>query len=114
MTLFKTPHVVDRYSSSGYVNGDYQKGASSEVSFLGSVEPIEGQRNENEPVGREDIGSVRIFSDVQLLVSVQGTDQASDELKWEGRRWELIRDLNWSGQGLINHYEYLAEYRGLL
>lgn len=89
------------------------EGAKTETpgTFTGSVQPTTGKDLEFLPVGREDIGTIKIYSDTQLNVAIAGTNKSGDIVVWEGQRWECIQEMKFQN-GLIEHYKYIARYEG--
>lgn len=110
MTLF--PSTIDYKQVNGsYVNGEWTK-TEIEGTFVGSVQPLTGKELESLPVGREDRGKVKVYSDSPLNACVEGTENSGDIVIWQGKRWEVIFALDYQNN-LISHYKYIAEYRGI-
>lgn len=108
-TLF--PKTIDYLQVTGsYVNGVWTK-AESASTFEGSVQPVTGKEVESLPVGREDRGKVKVYSNTPLNVSTEAQGHSGDIVIWEGQKWEVIFELKYQN-GLIDHYKYIAEYRG--
>ena len=79
--------------------------------FVGSVQPITGKDLESLPTGRSDRGVVKVYSDTQLNVSLKATNKPGDIIVWQGQRWETVYEMQFQN-GLIDHFKYIAEYRG--
>jgi len=109
-TLF--PKTINYKNVSGaYVDGEYQK-SDVESTFTGSVQPVTGKDTVSLEVGRDDLGKVKIYSDSELNVSIEGnTSKPGDVVIWQGDEWEVIQEMKFQND-LINHYKYIAEFRG--
>ena len=91
--------------------GDWSPGDTDELFFLGSVQPASGKEIDSLPVGREDTGKVKIYSDRVLPISKQGGNEAGAIVFWKNQKWEVIYELTFQN-GLIPHYKYIGEYKG--
>lgn len=80
--------------------------------MYGSCQPMDGKAVQNLPVGRVDLGKIKIFTKDVLTVSEEATENVGDVVVYAGRHWEVIWLAPWQN-GVISHNEYVAEYRGL-
>jgi len=110
MTLFGRPWTVTRKAQSYDNDGILQNGTSSTVSFSGTVQPADQNTIRALAGGRENDGSLMVFSDVRLQISEQTTNKAGDVLVYEGVSYELTREQSFQNS-LLPHFKYLAERR---
>lgn len=104
-------HTANATAGSYNTAGDWVPGTTGELFFLGSVQPASGKEIDSLPVGREDTGKVKIYSDRVLPVSKQGGDEAGAIVFWKNQKWEVIYELTFQND-LIPHYKYIGEYKG--
>ena len=111
MTLF--PKTIT-YQTQPFtlVKGVATLGTPVVSTFQGSVQPMSGKEINSLPVGREDTGKVKIYSDTILPVSVKDGDDSGAIVIWQSQKWEVIFELKYQNN-LINHYKYIGEYRGV-
>lgn len=114
MSLFPKPFTIERVSRA-LVRGTYVDGTPQLITFSGSnggtVQPLSGEDIANlEPASRS-IGKVWIRTKAVLRKRTDGSLEKADVLIHDGRRWEVIDNMNFDN-GLIPHHKYLAEYRG--
>ena len=80
-TLF--PHtIVVRRRSGSLVKGVWTPGPVESGTFVGSVQPVKGKDLYLLPICRRDIGSMKIYSNTPLAVSVVGGDSLGDIVVW--------------------------------
>lgn len=103
----------DENPTSGYYDdsGDWVPGESETKAFMGSVQPATGKEIDSLPVGREDKGKVKVYSDIVLPVSKEGGGDAGAIVIWDNQRWELIYNAGYQN-GIIPHYKYIGQYVG--
>lgn len=88
-----------------------EQNASGDTFYIrGSVQPITGKDMDSLPIGRSDIGRVKLYTSTKLEVGVTGSDNTGDLIQYDGRVWEVIQESTYAN-GLIAHYKYIAEYR---
>ena len=104
-------HTANDTGGSYNTAGDWVPGDTGTLFFLGSVQPTNGKEIDSLPVGREDTGKVKIYSDRVLPVSKQGGNDAGAIVFWKNQKWEVIYELTFQND-LIPHYKYFGEYRG--
>ena len=110
MSLFPKPFIIERVSRA-LVRGTYVDGTPVQLTFQGTVQPLSGEDIANlEPASRS-IGKVWIRTTAALRKRTDGSLEKADVLIHDGRRWEIIDNLNFDN-ALIPHHKYLAEYRG--
>lgn len=114
MSLFPKPFIIERVSRA-LVRGTYVDGVPEILTFSGpnggTVQPLSGEDIANlEPASRS-IGKVWIRTKAVLRKRTDGSLEKADVLIHDGRRWEIIDNMNFDN-GQIPHHKYLAEYRG--
>jgi len=110
MSLFPKAFTIERVSRA-LVRGVYVDGTPATLTQYGTVQPLTGEDIQNlEPASRS-IGKVWIRTKAVLNKRTDGSLQKADVLIHDGRRWEIIDNLNFDN-GQIPHHKYLAEYRG--
>lgn len=109
MTMFRKPYYYRRVTGS-YVEGRW---VSSEVRSLlhGSVQPLNGRELQFLDIARRDTGNVKVYSDIELHVSTEGSVNKGDVVEKDGKLWEVTNLLGYSS-GIISHYKYVAAYIG--
>lgn len=108
-TLFpRTISILRRVGSR--VNGRWTSEETS-MNVTGSVQPVSGKDTQFLPEGRRDVGTVKIYCNERLNVSVEGSENSGDVVIWRGKKWEVFQELDFSND-IINHYKYLAGYIG--
>lgn len=105
-TLFPRTLVV-RHRTGSLVKGVWTPGPVESGTFIGSVQPIRGKDLDLLPIGRRDIGSVKVYSNTPLAVSIEGGSQPGDIVVWQGRQWEVVASLPYQNE-VISHYKYIA------
>ncbi len=110
-TLFPQPQTAVR-KRGGYTNGVWSS-SSVTISFSGSIQPISGKEIEALPIARKDIGSIKIYSNQPLRISEQGKENTGDIVLWQGRKWEVVQQLDYTN-GLIPHIKYIGQDRGAI
>lgn len=114
-TLFPKTITYEAHTANGsagsYIGGVWVPGDSEDLTFEGSVQPASGKEINSLPVGREDTGKVKIYSDRVLPVSKESGDDAGAIVQWKGQQWMVIYDAGYQNS-LIPHYKYIAEYYG--
>ena len=80
------------------------------LTFSGSTQPTTGKDLETLPQGREDRGTIKVYSDIQLNISAEGTSNPGDYVVHSNKKWEVIAELDYDNN-LIPHYKYIAELR---
>jgi len=110
MTLFGRPWAVERKTQSYDADGILQNGTPTSVTFSGTVQPADQNTLKVMASGRENDGSLMIFSDPRLQISEQSTNKGGDILTFDGVKYELTREQSYQNS-LLPHYKYLAERR---
>lgn len=110
MPLF--PKSIPYQARTGsYVLGVWTNTTPTDGTLMGSVQPMTGKEVEALGIGRLDIGHVKVYSDIRLNTSEEGSSTPGDVVISDGKRWEVIKELPY-GNGLINHFKYVAQYIG--
>lgn len=93
-----------------YVNGIWTVGTNTVSTFLGSCQPITGKELETLAIGRKDLGKIKIYTDSDLPVSIEGGTDSGAIVTYNGQTWEVISKMTYIS-GLIEHKKYVAELR---
>ncbi len=108
-TLFpRTISILRRVGSR--VNGHWTFEETS-MNVTGSVQPVSGKDTQFLQEGRRDVGTVKVYCNERLNVSVEGSENSGDVVIWRGKKWEVFQELDFAND-IINHYKYLAGYIG--
>ena len=115
-TLFPSKIIYELHTANGTAGayndaGDWVPGDTGDSFFMGSVQPASGKEIDSLPVGRQDTGKVKMYSDRVLPVSKQGGDEAGAIVFWNSQKWEVIYEGIYAN-GLLPHYKYFGEYVG--
>ena len=63
-----------------------------------------------EQIGRQTKGSVKVYTNSELKIAEQGTDQKGDTFVWNGRKYEVVtKDI--FDNNILPHKRYIAELR---
>ena len=109
-TLFpRTISILRRVGSR--VNGRWTTSEETSMNVTGSVQPVSGKDTQFLPEGRRDVGTVKVYCNERLNVSVEGSENSGDVVIWRGKKWEVFQELDFAND-IINHYKYLAGYIG--
>lgn len=107
-TLFPTTHSGIRRTPN-WADGEVT-GTEAPFTFEGSVQTMTAKDLSAFPESRFDIGSVKIYSDVALVVGFEGAQVLGDLVLFNGRKYEIINEAPYQN-GLIPHFKYLAKLR---
>ena len=112
MSLF-FPVTLSAYQNSGaYVSGVWTDTKGDVFTFKGSIQPYSQRDYSSNPNGRKDVGMVKIYTNQELVISVEGSDKNGDIIIWKGKLWEVISVDDYSST-IINHKRYHAQYKGV-
>jgi len=112
MSLFAYPQTGERETAGGRDSkGRWQDGTIDPLEFAGTIQPLTGKEIESLPVGRVDEGAVKVYSKTALIVSKEGGTSKGDIVFYNGIKWEVVYELPYQNK-LIQHFKYVAEYRG--
>lgn len=91
------------------------KGKSTVVeiagTITGSVQPLNGRDFEALDTGRQDKGTMKVYCNEKLNVSIEGTTTPGDIVIYRGTEWEVVQELPYQNS-IINHNKYIVEQRG--
>lgn len=113
MPLINRTITYETTTGGGYVDGRYVVGTVTRATFRGSVQPMPARENKGFkelPIGRIDVGRVRIYSSVPLKSGGEGKPRG-DVVIFEGMKYEVIKDIPHQ-MGVLKHYKYIGEYLG--
>jgi hypothetical protein len=112
MTLFGVTQnrKVVTFTRSRTNRGKGEKTSTNDV-FIGTIQPMTGKDLELVTVGREDRGKVKIYSDRELNVGIEGTNKSGDLVFYQSKKYEIIQAMDFQN-GVLPHYKYIAEFRG--
>ena len=119
--LFPKQIPYETHGDEGAGNGGYYDDSGDWVpgtpktgkTFTGGVQPTTGNDIATILPGRENVGLVKVYSNIELPVSEEDGDEAGAVITWSGRKWELIQEMN-RNAGVINHYKYIAQLKGVV
>lgn len=111
-SLFPRPITGERLVLTK-VRTDYEVTDRLPISTRGSLQPYTGKDIDSLDILRKDMGVLEIFCDDKLNTPLAGDDtrRRGDVIFWQGGKWEVFKEMT-HDQGLINHYNYLAQYVG--
>lgn len=105
------------YKLGKYINGIWTEGTEETETFNGSIQPLNYKDIRSLEVGRQDVGKIKIYSDIQLPVGSEieegdiSVEKSSGAIiLWQSKWWEVIQEIAYQ-MNLISHYKYIAEYR---
>jgi hypothetical protein len=104
-------NISGENKTGAYVGRLWVASPSGDVFIEGSVQPLSGFEAQNLNVGEDNLGKMKLFTDTELKVAEQGTENKGDMIYWLEDRWEVIALRSWQNN-IIPHYEYVVEYRG--
>ena len=111
-TLF--PKTISYQTATGgysETTGKWEESALEDLTFQGNVQPMTGKEIQSSGIARLDKGAVKIYSNTRLPVSEEGGDAAGAIVQYAGKKWEVVAELPYLNS-LIEHYKYIAAYRG--
>ena len=109
-TLFPKTIVFKRVAGTLDPNTGLWSFTPGTYTFQGSVQPLSAQEIEALPIGRRDLGMMKVYSSDRLLVSKEGTQTPGDIVVWDNKEWEIVGEeanLN----DIISHFKYYAQYK---
>jgi len=116
MTLISGTQTY-KYSLGKYIRGIWTEIHPEQLTFEGSIQPLNLKDINSLNVGREDKGKIKIYSDIKLPIGSEIEDTKEDIekksgaiIQWQGSTWEIIAESAYQ-MGLISHYKYIAELR---
>lgn len=103
------------YTVGQFINGIWVEDPEEAGTFEGSIQPLNYKDVQSLPVGRQDTGMVKVYSDIPLPVGEEVEDinvkrPSGAILDWQGKKWEVKKEKAYQ-MGLILHYRYEAELR---
>lgn len=106
MSGFRKPQVITRQTPGAYVNGVYIAGVNSTLNILASVQPVSGEDQVVLPEGKRLSDFVKVYTDTELLIVNELTNQQPDKLTWRGHIYECI-ELGAHRMDVISHWKYI-------
>ena len=107
------------YKTGKYIRGKWIETNPEDFTFEGSIQPLNFRDINSLPSGRQDTGRIKAYSFTELPVAKEVEEIDEDEevdsgamIKWQGYLWEVTA-IDPFQMGLISHYRYIAEYRGV-
>ena len=108
MSSFRKPIIVKRTGQGDYdADGVWVEGIPAELSVRMSVQPLRMDEMDALPEGRRSSRAVKIYSDTELLPAEQTSGQNADQVRWQGKQWEIVGCDQYL-MGVIPHYKALA------
>lgn len=109
------PEVQNTKTSTGsaYVKGVWTLGSETETDIIIDVQPMTDREIDSLEIGRRDIGKIKAYSNIELKVSTEGTENSGDTIIWRNKEYEIIKKEEHFNSFFseLNHYKYIAEYR---
>jgi hypothetical protein len=102
---------VTRYSSGGFVDGEWVEGAASAFTIQASVQPVNGRELETLPEGQRTRRTYKVYTDTLLQVATP--ESRSDRIAYGTKALEVqsVKDYSTHMTGLP-HYKVLASEPG--
>jgi hypothetical protein len=108
MSLFRKQFTVTRPTGS-YVKGKWVPGGSTTITIMASVQPLKGLEIQLVPEARRYSQSVKLYTNTQLQVGINGTSENADILSAFGFNFEIISVEPWqSGVMFLDHYKCIG------
>ena len=108
MSSFRKPIIVKRTGQGDYdAGGVWVEGIPAELSVRMSVQPLRMDEMDALPEGRRSSRAVKIYSDTELLPAEQTSGQNADQVRWQGKQWEIVGCDPYL-MGVIPHFKALA------
>ena len=108
--LFPSTHNYTTRGTGSYVGGKWVEGTETPSTFLGDIQEMSQKEIETLPIGKDNIGKVKIYTDQVFNIAEETTNQNGDLVEYNGENYEIILKNNWD-HGLLNHIYYVAELR---
>lgn len=104
--IFRKEVAVISKTEGAYVNGFWIEGSEVTTTIKASVQPISGKDVELLPEGKRLNESFKLFTDSELKVSIEGTNQNGDIISIYESLYEVVGREIWQNN-IINHRAYL-------
>ena len=111
MSSFRKSYTVRKKSEGSWVEGLWVEGSETPVTILASFQPMNSDEKEFLEVGRRDIGKIKGYSDEDLTAGEVDGQKTGDIVEFYGSLYEILKKDMYKSD-VINHYKYIAEYRG--
>lgn len=98
---FGRPLTVIRYAAGAYgSNGAYQPGATSTLSIVMSVQPLNGRELMLLPEGERTKQYVRGYTNTQLYTAQQSSSKKADRISVDGVTFEVQKIEKWESASM--------------
>jgi len=103
LAFSQTYKVIRNNVGGTWSNGLYTKGATTEISIEGSVQPVNGEDLLNLPEAQRSKGVLKIFTDVKLYTVSTKNNFMADILEYKGDKYEVQEVKDYSDY-FFSHY----------
>ena len=92
---------------------------AEDITFQGQLQPLSSRDIVSITAGRLSSGMLRVFSEEELIIPTEGVPSKGKGtyVLYRGKWYECVSAAEWQSNiselEEIDHFEYLAEYRGL-
>lgn len=101
--VFRKPLTVTREQPGQYVDGVWQPGTSATLTVNASVQPTTPDEMQMLPEGERDRQAFTLYSDTELLVSNDNTQQPSDRVQIDGATYKASARAPWQNSIIPHH-----------
>lgn len=99
---------VQRYADGEWVDGRYNRGAPTTVTFEASVQPLRPNEVQVLPEHRRNSEAVKIYTVERLFNSDEKNTIPADVVTHDGKQYEILQVSNWSIGTDIPHYKAIG------
>lgn len=112
MSSFRKLYTIRTKLPGSYVKGKWVEGNSTSSQIMASFQPMGSNELLSMTIGRKELGKIKGYSNELLVVTNENTQTTGTIIEYQNSLYEIIAmDVNKSD--VINHYKYIAEYRGI-
>lgn len=106
--MFRKALTVTRFGAGAYVAGRYVPGTPlAPITIQGSVQPTKPEDLQLLPEGRRVDATYRIYTDAELIIPRESTDDKADQVTIKGEQFEVIALADWQN-GVLPHRRYIV------
>lgn len=111
MVLFPKPYTIIRQAKGKYQNGAFIPSTSTTLTIMADIQPYSAtEKIEPSNIGRKEDGTIKIFTDDQIIYTIEGDYQKPDYIIFENRSYEIVR-MEEHRSGILDYTMYIAELR---
>lgn len=102
-------YLVERYSAGSWgADGKFSRGAKTELQIEASIQPLSGNMIKLLPEHRRNSESIHIFSEERLYPSDEKSQNPSDVVTYDDKKFEIFTVKKWADVTDIPHYESIG------